>query len=351
MHRAAITLLSAFALAGCVDMEDEETFSDESQAIFTPFTLATWPPGDTSADSPRDVVRAGNYVYWSRGNTVQRIHIDGGSVLTYCAACGDPGAESFGIKVAVDTSYVYYLNWDADGGGWHAIKNPISSAEFPLYLGEAIPYPASPDEESPLLVAGGYLYYFARFPGVGARLYRFPTGGGSPQLVQDFVTPYVQPWGLAQDTSFIYAGSGGIIYKFDKATLARTTLTTSAALANNFVVSGTTYLYFTEVYSSKIRRLNRTLSSAQTPTTLYTDPTPGKVIGSLAVDGTNLYWTLFGTGASDTSELKTKPISGGSASVLWTVPSNIQWIDDVVWYATGPSLYWGQGDALVKALL
>ena len=347
MNARLVAVCTTVAVAGCVDLDENETLGAVSQAVFTETALATWTPESMDGDSPRDVLQVGSYVYWSYHNTVQRIPTDGSPQVeedVYCTACGHPDNGDLGVKIAVSGTDVYYLA-KTSISAWDAVRHP-TGAEFPLLLGQVGSGSSEPALESPLLVTDGFLYYLINpSNGAGARLFRLSTNGGSPSLIHEFAIASGQPWGLASDSGSIYAGSGSIILKINKTTLGMVTLTSSAQAVSNFVISGN-HLYFTELISKRIRRVDRTLNVSQTPTTLFTD-TSGFRIESLAVGASTLFWTIE-NGLLQPSELRSKPIIGGTMSVLATVPATIHWADDVVFSTTGPSLYWGQGDSLRK---
>lgn len=286
-------------------------------------TLATGQSPGAMAIDTRDLYWAN----WDVHASLMKVPLAGGTATTVWS-----GAPAAGGLVVDDTN-VY---WSAE--------RTLESVETTLFLqlpkagGETTTLEAYANggTSGPIAVSASDLYY-PWAPG----LLRTPIGGGTVSTVFPDTDNMIVAFALDATNTYLITGFG-VIVKTRLAGGSSTTLSVDQAGADALVLDATS-LYWSGTTADNGDTLVKMPKAGGSVTTLASNLSPA----SLAIDGSNLYWTEYTNDEQIGGGLIMRmPVDGGTPTTLATSPEGVGAVGFIAVDAT--SVYWANGGTIVK---
>jgi len=315
--------------------------------------IATWTT--VQAEAPNDVAHDDTNLYWSKGGSIFRAAkgtVNQSNVAAWVSPSGATAIEG----VAVDSTYVYYVDRTNARIGRISKADGTVEANFVTNLGTGIASPSTPTPYG-VEVDSNYLYWADPANDVVGRA---PiSGSSSPE--GDFVTGANDPFGVAAtdsgwDGKFLFWTQDAV----STGSQIPNELDVGRALSNGegvnqafatgqggnagLMAGGFNFTYWgTDMpYSSGNTRIGRALlDGTDTDGTWKVFGTSSQDRRAVAVDGRNLFWINRATETIGHADLVSESHNGAFITGIGSGASGI---------AADPSgIYWSVGDAVWRA--
>lgn len=260
-------------------------------------------------DQGQRLVAYGDDVYWAGRSAIGRVHKDGSGQVVLVTDSVTPLAPR---DLAVDATYVYFTT----GSSVKAVPRGGGSV-IVLASGQARP--------TGLAVDDTYVYWTNQgtSSALNGTIVRRPKAGGSNQTI---VTGQARPDRIAVDDTYVFwsnlgTDSGGSTGWVNGSVMSwlktgsGAPVTMTPATWPTDIALDSVYVYFTESRANTIKKVGR--RSITGGVTLVATNEPG-IPTAIAVDDTNVYWTLGCGAAAD--GVRVLPKDAIAASNCFTTP-------------------------------